>query len=88
MLTPRLLDQVRTVVRVKHFSLSTERAYVSWIRRFILFHHKRHPKHMAEPEIRRLASQVLAKLQLLSFTPWLQPGGLTLTGGRRKPFKR
>src|SRR6266540_4162157 len=41
--TPKLLDQVRTVIRVRHFSLSTERAYVSWIRRFILFHNKRHP---------------------------------------------
>ncbi len=41
--TPKLLDQVRTVIRVRHFSLSTGRAYVSWIRRFILFHNKRHP---------------------------------------------
>jgi hypothetical protein len=51
--TPKLLDQVRTVARVKHFSLSTERAYVGWIRRFILFHHKRHPSEMAEAEIRQ-----------------------------------
>jgi hypothetical protein len=50
---PKLLDQVRTIIRVKHFSLSTERAYVGWIRRFILFHHKTHPKEMAEPEISR-----------------------------------
>jgi len=50
--TPKLLDQVRTVARVKHFSLSTERAYVNWIRRYILFHHKRHPQDMAEEEIR------------------------------------
>lgn len=48
--TPKLLDQVRTVARVKHFSLGTERAYVGWIRRFILFHHKRHPREMAETE--------------------------------------
>src|ERR1044071_4245577 len=41
---PKLLDQVRTVLRVKHFSLSTERAYANWIKRFILFHHKRHPR--------------------------------------------
>ena len=58
MATPRLLDQVRTVARVKHFSLSTEKAYVSWIRRFILFHNKRHPAEMAEPEIREFLSHL------------------------------
>jgi hypothetical protein len=48
---PKLLDEVRTVARVKHFSLSTERAYVSWIRRFILFHHKRHPREMGDTSV-------------------------------------
>ena len=56
--TPRLLDQVRTVVRTKHFSLSTERAYVGWIRRFILFHGKQHPRNMAEAEIRQFISHL------------------------------
>lgn len=56
--TPKLLDQVRNVVRVKHFSLSTEHAYVSWIRRFILFHQKKHPTDMAEPEIRQFISHL------------------------------
>jgi hypothetical protein len=62
---PKLLDQVRTVIRVKHFSLSTERAYVGWIRRFILFHNKKHPKEMAEKEIREFISHltVNAKFQ-------------------------
>jgi len=48
---PRLLDQVRHKVRVKHYSIRTEDAYVGWIRRFILFHHKRHPREMGEKEI-------------------------------------
>ena len=48
---PRLLDRVRTAIRARHYSLRTEEAYVGWIRRFILFHGKRHPKEMAEPEI-------------------------------------
>lgn len=48
---PKLLDQVRHRARAQHLSLSTEKSYVSWIRRFILFHGKRHPKEMAEPEI-------------------------------------
>ena len=55
---PKLLDQVRTVARVKHFSLSTERSYVSWIRRFILYHHKQHPQNMAETEIRQFISHL------------------------------
>src|SRR5262245_12478057 len=48
---PRLLDRVRFAVRARHYSLRTEEAYVGWIRRFILFHNKRHPLEMAEPEI-------------------------------------
>jgi len=48
---PKLLDQVRDVIRRKHFSIRTEQAYVDWIRRFILFHNKRHPKEMAEQEL-------------------------------------
>ena len=68
MSSPRLLDQVRTVVRVKHFSLSTERAYVSWIRRFILFHHKRHPKQMAEPEIRQFISHLAVDAKISAST--------------------
>lgn len=48
---PRLLDQVRACIRAKHYSLRTEEAYVDWIRRFILFHAKRHPRGMALAEI-------------------------------------
>ena len=48
---PRLLDRVRGAIRARHYSLRTEEAYVGWIRRFILFHKKRHPLEMAEPEI-------------------------------------
>ena len=48
----KLLDQVRTVLRLKHMSFRTEEAYVSWIRRFVLFHNKRHPAEMGTPEIR------------------------------------
>jgi integron integrase len=48
---PKLLDQVRDVIRRKHFSLRTERTYTDWIRRFILFHNKRHPNDMAEAEV-------------------------------------
>jgi integron integrase len=48
---PKLLDLVRNTIRLKHYSIRTERAYIDWIRRFILFHHKRHPASMGAPEI-------------------------------------
>jgi len=48
---PRLLDRVREAIRVRHYSPRTEKAYIFWIRRFIVFHRKRHPDTMAEPEI-------------------------------------
>jgi len=49
--TPKLLDRVRQVMRLKHYSYRTEQAYVDWIRRFILFHGKRHPQEMGAQEI-------------------------------------
>jgi integron integrase len=48
---PRLLDRVRLAIRARHYSLRTEEAYVAWIRRYILFHKKRHPMEMGEAEI-------------------------------------
>ncbi|MBT3040796.1 MAG: phage integrase N-terminal SAM-like domain-containing protein [Candidatus Thiodiazotropha sp. (ex Ctena orbiculata)] len=48
---PRLLDRVRAAIRTKHYSIRTEQAYVDRIRRFILFHNKRHPVEMGKAEI-------------------------------------
>lgn len=48
---PKLLDQVRHAARVRHMALSTEKIYVNWIRRYILFHHKRHPLEMGKTEV-------------------------------------
>src|SRR5437016_1239268 len=42
----RLLDRVRAAIRTRHYSRRTEKAYVSWIRRFILFHGRRHPRDL------------------------------------------
>jgi Phage integrase, N-terminal SAM-like domain len=44
----KLLDQVRDVMRLKHYSLRTERSYCDWIERFIRFHELRHPREMAK----------------------------------------
>ncbi|HVH19938.1 MAG TPA: phage integrase N-terminal SAM-like domain-containing protein, partial [Myxococcota bacterium] len=46
----RLLDRVRHAARLRHMSRRTEEAYTAWIRRFILFHGKRHPDEMGAPE--------------------------------------
>lgn len=48
---PKLLDQVRDRVRVKHYSIRTEKQYVQWVKRFILFHGKRHPRDMGTAEV-------------------------------------
>ena len=48
---PKLLEQVRTFMRARRYSLRTEQAYLDWIRRFILFHGKRHPAELGEREI-------------------------------------
>jgi hypothetical protein len=53
MAEPKLLDQYRERLRVKHYSLRTEEAYVHWIKRFIYFNDKRHPATLGEPEARR-----------------------------------
>jgi integron integrase len=48
---PKLLDRVRDALRLKHYSYRTEQTYIQWIRRYILFHNKRHPQEMGVPEI-------------------------------------
>jgi site-specific recombinase XerD len=48
---PKLLDRVRHAVRVRHYSRRTEEAYVTWIRRYIVFHQKTHPSQMGGREI-------------------------------------
>ena len=48
---PKLLDLVRQTIRLKHYSMRTERAYEDWIKRFMLFHDKRHPASMDAPEV-------------------------------------
>jgi hypothetical protein len=55
---PRLFDRVRDTARVRHYSRRTEKAYLAWIRRFILFHGKRHPFEMGTPEITQFLSSL------------------------------
>ena len=55
---PKLLDQVRDVIRRKHYSIRTEQAYIDWIKRFIIYHNKRHPVEMAEEEVARFLTHL------------------------------
>lgn len=54
----KLLDQVRRKIRIKNYSIRTEKAYISWIKRFIIFHDKKHPKDMGKPEIEGFLSHL------------------------------
>lgn len=65
---PRLLDQTRDALRVRHYSLRTEATYIQWIRRFILFHGKRHPSEMGEREITAFLTDLAVNRQVAAST--------------------
>ena len=64
----RLLDHMRNVMRLKHLSLRTEQAYVSWVKRFILFHEKRHPSDMGADEIRAFLTHLAVQGKVAAST--------------------
>jgi integron integrase len=66
--SPRLLDRVRAALRTRHCSPRTEKAYVGWIRRFILFHDKRHPAAMGATEITRFLSALAVQHNVAAST--------------------
>ena len=57
----KLLDQVRQRIRLKHYSIRTEQAYVSWIKRYIYFHKMSHPKEMGRQEIEAFLTHLAVK---------------------------
>jgi integrase len=57
----RLLDQVREVMRIKHYSIRTEQTYIQWMKRFIFFHGKRHPREMGAPEVSAFLSDLAVR---------------------------
>ncbi len=63
-----LLDQVRDVLRVRHYAPATEDAYLHWIRRFILFHDKRHPLEMAEEQIEGFLTYLAVECEVAAST--------------------
>jgi site-specific recombinase XerD len=64
----RLLDQVRSILRVKHYSYRTERSYVRWMVTFIRFHKLRHPKELKENEIREFLTHLATKEKVSAST--------------------
>jgi integron integrase len=65
---PRLLEEVRRKIRYKHYSLRTERAYVGWIRRFILDNDKRHPRQLGAVEIERFLTTLAVERRVAAST--------------------
>jgi site-specific recombinase XerD len=65
---PRFLDRVREANRLRHGSRSTEKSYVGWIRRYILFHGKRHPAEMGAPEVTRFLSSLAVQGKVAAST--------------------
>jgi integron integrase len=64
----KLLDQVRDSIRLKHYAYRTEETYVSWIRQFILFHKKRHPKDMGAAEIEQFLTYLAQERHVAAST--------------------
>jgi integron integrase len=64
----KLLDQLRDVIRLKHYAYRTEETYVQWVRRFILFHEKRHPREMGRAEIEAFLTDLAVRQQVAAST--------------------
>ena len=65
---PRLLDQMRSALRVRHYALRTERAYVDWVRRFIRFHGLRHPAALGADAVTAFLTHLAVERQVASST--------------------
>ena len=64
----RLLDQVREAIRVRHYSYRTEQQYVAWIRRYILFHGRRHPIDLGGPEVESFLTHLATERRVAAAT--------------------
>lgn len=64
----KLIEQLRMTIRKKHYSIRTEQAYVKWARDYILFHDKRHPAEMGEPEINSFLSNLASARRVAAST--------------------
>lgn len=60
----KLLDIMKDKIRFKHYSISTEKTYIHWAKRYILFHNKRYPKYMGKIEIEQFLTHLTTKLNV------------------------
>ena len=65
---PKLLDQVRSAIRARHYSRRTEKAYVFWVRRFVIFHRMRHPAEMGEAEVAEFLTSLAVRNKVSAST--------------------
>ncbi|AJE19575.1 phage integrase N-terminal SAM-like domain-containing protein [Azotobacter chroococcum] len=65
---PRLLDRLREQIRIRHYSIRTETAYIKWVRDFIRYHNLRHPAEMGAPEVERFLSHLAVDLNVSAST--------------------
>src|SRR5690349_4381409 len=65
---PKLLDQVRAVIRTKHYSRRTEASYVDWITRYIRFHQTRHPRDLGAADIAAFLTHLAVDLNVAAAT--------------------
>lgn len=65
---PKLLDRMRDHLRTRHYSIRTEQAYLDWVRRFILYHKKRHPQEMGAPEVEGFLTHLAVERQVSAST--------------------
>ncbi len=65
---PRLLDQMRERIRLKHYSIRTERVYCEWVKRFIRFHQYRHPQDMGAAEVEAFLTELAVKRNVSAST--------------------
>lgn len=65
---PKLLDQARYIIRRKHYSLRTEETYINWMKRYIFFHDKKHPKDMGVAEIEKFLTHLAVREKVSAAT--------------------
>ena len=65
---PKLLDQLRDRIRVKHYSIRTEQAYVQWVKRYLFFHGMRHPNEMGKPEVEAFLTSLAVERNVAAST--------------------
>jgi len=64
----KLVDQIKNVIRMKHYSMSTGKTCIGWIKRYLVFHHMRHPRDMGVTDIESFLSHLAVKEKVSSST--------------------